>query len=794
MKRLTALAASAALLLTALLVPSTAGAATGDPWHEVTTLASTTTTGSNWVAVATSADGAKVAALALTSDTEAAVFLSDDYGENWSDPETLFTGRDVVDAPDIAMSADGDVISAVARVVGEAGALATSRTWTAGAWGPVVDVGLADGDTRTVAPSTKVSADGSAILVAYIDEGNDEAKVGRSTNDGASFALTTFDNPFTDESIEIDPSITGGTDLQKATVLWGANDPDEEEPRLFAANTQNQGANWGATQLISAADPAEDGFIVEDVSATSSTDGTRQFLAYSTGTSGVDRIFVADSGNGGASFSAARDAGLSPITKLADPEVASSGDGKDLVLAFRVSRGPSVEDYWIATSHDYGATFPNDREVGRSGVNGGVAYPNLLMGRTSGRVVFAYREFFNPVHKVLTSFSEDSGDSWSDTVIAAEESDVYGPTFLRMAGSIQATSAVLGWGGFESFGGAKKIQTNWFAYPKPGAPTITGATPGNAQAEVAVRPPADTGGLPIVNYEYRIDGGPWMTLNPPQAASPLTISGLTNGQTVSIEVRAVTDAGSGPGSNSVSVTPVAPPTPSPTPTPTTSPTPSPTSTATVPGAPVKPVAKALDKKVEVSWQTPASDGGSAIIDYTATTSNGKSCTTAEFSCKIKGLKNGRSYDVTVAARNAIGTGPTAATKSTVPGPKLVVKARPKNKDLVVGKKNLLVRRTQTRGKIKALKVQCLLDGKPILNRKDRKQLCKINIRKPSTRRAGVQAQAVDFTKVSVTPRCNHGLSVRVRIDSQESGSPLKTWKRRWDAAGSGDPCTLNGNG
>ena len=82
----------------------------------------------------------------------------------------------------------------------------------------------------------------------------------------------------------------------------------------------------------------------------------------------------------------------------------------------------------------------------------------------------------------------------------------------------------------------------------------------------------------------------------------------------------------------------------------------------VPSAPTGVTGTAGNRQVAVSWTAPTSDGGSAIMAYTATaTPGGRTCTTAgSTTCTVTDLTNGTAYTVTVTATNAIGTGPPSA--------------------------------------------------------------------------------------------------------------------------------------
>ena len=89
----------------------------------------------------------------------------------------------------------------------------------------------------------------------------------------------------------------------------------------------------------------------------------------------------------------------------------------------------------------------------------------------------------------------------------------------------------------------------------PLAPTIGTATAGNAQATVTFTPPNNTGRPPITSYRVTSTPG---GLFADGAASPITVTGLTNGVSYTFSVTATNDEGTGPASaqsNSVTPTP-----------------------------------------------------------------------------------------------------------------------------------------------------------------------------------------------------------------------------------------------
>jgi hypothetical protein len=87
-------------------------------------------------------------------------------------------------------------------------------------------------------------------------------------------------------------------------------------------------------------------------------------------------------------------------------------------------------------------------------------------------------------------------------------------------------------------------------------PVILSIIPGNTIATLLFAVSTSTDGNPITNYEYSIDGGiTYLLCIPAVVASPITITGLTNGITYTILLKAMTKAGTSDASNFGKVTP-----------------------------------------------------------------------------------------------------------------------------------------------------------------------------------------------------------------------------------------------
>jgi len=178
----------------------------------------------------------------------------------------------------------------------------------------------------------------------------------------------------------------------------------------------------------------------------------------------------------------------------------------------------------------------------------------------------------------------------------------------------------------------------------PAAPTMGAVTAGDGSLSVAFTAGAST--APISDYEYSLDGGTtWFSAG--ATSSPLTISGLTNGTSYSVLIRAVNSAGVGSASTAGTGTPSA-----------------------LPGAPT--ILSLVDggsgTSLVVSFAAGYA-GGSTILDYEYATSVGENTsafgsyvsvgsTASPFT--ISGLTSGTAYTVKLRAKNSAGYGPDGA--------------------------------------------------------------------------------------------------------------------------------------
>ena len=187
----------------------------------------------------------------------------------------------------------------------------------------------------------------------------------------------------------------------------------------------------------------------------------------------------------------------------------------------------------------------------------------------------------------------------------------------------------------------------------PGAPTGVAGTAGNASVALHWTAPADDGNSAITGYRITpfIGTAAQTPVDTGSTGTSRTITGLQNGTAYTFKVAATNSVGTG--AQSAASDPVTPAAPA------------------VPGAPGRPTGAAGDKSVTLTWTAPGSDGGSAITGYRIMPFAGSTAQTpidtgsTSLSRTITGLTDGTAYTFTVAATNAVGTGPASPASAAV---------------------------------------------------------------------------------------------------------------------------------
>ena len=135
-----------------------------------------------------------------------------------------------------------------------------------------------------------------------------------------------------------------------------------------------------------------------------------------------------------------------------------------------------------------------------------------------------------------------------------------GPTVASLVQ--QSDGRIVVGGSFQGFNGAFPSPFNVTrllpVVVPPLAPSGLSVTNGDSTALVSFVGPASHGGAPVTNYEYSLDGGPWVARSPASTVAAVAVPGLVNGVARQVRVRAVNAAGPGVASVAVTVRPVVP--------------------------------------------------------------------------------------------------------------------------------------------------------------------------------------------------------------------------------------------
>lgn len=189
----------------------------------------------------------------------------------------------------------------------------------------------------------------------------------------------------------------------------------------------------------------------------------------------------------------------------------------------------------------------------------------------------------------------------------------------------------------------------------PSAPTGVSALAGNASATVTATID-DTGGSPLTRIDFALDDTNSVFGSTTNVTSPYPLTGLTNGRTYRVYVRAANAAGDGPWSvASNSFTPMDPPPPQ-----------------YPPYAPTLDSVTAGNGRVAVRWTRAYWESTPPVSEYRVYTTGGRLVCTVPatwmswYGCTVAGLVNGTKYDFWVVSVNGVGESEPSRTLSATP--------------------------------------------------------------------------------------------------------------------------------
>jgi uncharacterized protein (TIGR02145 family) len=356
------------------------------------------------------------------------------------------------------------------------------------------------------------------------------------------------------------------------------------------------------------------------------------------------------------------------VTSITGTTAVSGGnitsDGNEAIsdrgVCWATTTGPTITNFLTTDGTGTGSFVSN-----LTGLTPGVLYYIRAYAKNSAGTAYGNELSFTTAPAAPTNVAATAGNGQATVTFTAPTGLITGYTVTSTPGGITATGTAspititgLTNGTAYTFtvfatnaGGnspASTASNSITPSTGPGAPTIGTAVGGNAQATVTFTAPVNNGGSPITGYTVSSNPGN-ITAN--GTASPITVTGLTNGTAYTFTVIAINVKGnSSPSAASNSVTP-----------------------STVPGAPTIGTATKGNTQAIVTFTAPSNTGGLPITGYIVTSNPGNIAITGTASpITVTGLANGTAYTFTVVATNANGSSsPSAAsnsvTPSTVPG-------------------------------------------------------------------------------------------------------------------------------
>ena len=535
-----------------------------------------------------------------------------------------------------------------------------------------------------------------------------------------------------------DPTLANSLQPYIDNIVWGL--PSQT---ITFANPGSK--NFGTTPTLSAT--SSSGLAVSFTSSTTGVCTITSGGVLTLATAGTCTINADQAGN--ASFAAAATVSQSFTVAAVAPGAptigtATAGNGQaSVAFTAPASNGGATITGYTVTSNPGGFTGTGTASpIAVTGLANGTAYTFTVTATNSAgtSVASAASNSVAPIASQTITFAAVTAQNFGTTpTLSATSSSGLAVSFASSTTGVctitsggTLTFVTVGTctinadqAGNASFAAASTVTRSFtVAAVVPGAPTTGAATAGNGQASVAFTAPSSNGGATITGYTVTSNPGGFTGTG---AASPITVTGLTNGTAYTFTVTATNSAGTSAASAaSNSVTPITSQTITFAAvtaqdfgtTPTLSATSSsglavsftssttgvctitsggalafvtvgtctinadqagnasfaaaPTVTrsftvaAAVPGAPTIGTATAGNGQASVAFTAPVSNGGAVITSYTVTSSPGAITGTGTTSpIAVTGLTNGTAYTFTVTATNSAGTGVASAASNSV---------------------------------------------------------------------------------------------------------------------------------
>lgn len=533
-----------ALTLAATMIGASGPATAADAWSEPQRV-SVPRAVSDSPAIAASSDGRTVIVawveLAEGGNTVVQASASTDFGMTWSAPRQLSASGRSADFPKVAMSSDGARATVVwSRSNGLNYIIqATSTDDSGGVWSPPVDLSVLGGSASY--PRVFTTADGLDASVVWIRyngvSGVAQFASSRDGGDSWQAAIDLSDDAFSVQEV----ALVGARDSDLLLAAWTLRDQFDDLV-VQTSRSSDGGRTWTVPTNRSA-----QGTEARRLQLSASDDADRQLLGWRS-IQGQDRnVLVRSSSNGGQVWALP----FFPTVGGAGLGVHTSGDGTREAVSWLESGG--AESGWLRTRESGRITWADPVRV--TGIDAPVTDMTLDWSRNGQRSIAAWEAYVSndDLYEVRASTSANGGGAWSaQRTVSAISRET--PPDPQLAVSDSGRRATLAW--VRSDGTSEVVEVARLI-SSPSAPTIRSVRPGDGSLSLEWTAPSDDGASRISAYEYQLNEGSWIGLN---GLDEATISGLTNGSTYSVRVRARNAAGAGVPSASVNAMPGAAPT------------------------------------------------------------------------------------------------------------------------------------------------------------------------------------------------------------------------------------------